>query len=457
MATIAGSQVKLNNGQLVTPSQGAWYDGQQYWGGTLSNPGQINPLSDQKGAGEQVSKEVVAQTNPNNVQFIDSQINANQIKPPVSVPTSSGSSGQLVGSLSQEAEVAKKALADLLEKQKADNAAKLAELQKTQTETLNNIGTLTTPFREDLEKTERERLYINDNYEANQKLIGELDTLLTEGNDLIRQQKDVTGLAAIRNPRIQKTMDDVASRAAVIQAVISARNGQIATATNLIDRSISSIASDRQDRLNYYNTILTLNNDKMIKLDADQVRIANEEVAAARSFLDSAQKNADYFKQLLINPTTASLMGEAGVKLTDSPEQASAKLAAASYRKEVSDLNNKMVLNGYNPVYDTSTVPADQLTKITDSKGNTYYYKSDKKVTEASSSDSYLKKLIEGTSSTTKSTASTTGTKSSTLGSASNYGLKAPQFSPAKGVGTIYQDPNTGIFWKYTASGWQLA
>jgi len=448
MATIAGSQVKLNNGQLVTPSQGAWYDGQQYWGGTLSSAGQINSLSDQKGAGEQVSKEVIAQTNPSNVQYIDSQINANQIQPPVSVPNSSGASGQLVNSLTEEAKVAKAALDQLLQKQKADNTAKLAELQKTQTETLNSIGELTTPFREDLEKTQREELYINDNFEANQKLVSELDTLLTEGNDLIKQQKEVTGLAAIRNPRIQKTMDDVASRAAVIQAVISARNGQIATAENLIDRSISSITADRQDRLNYYNTILTLNNNKMISLDSDQVRIANEEVASAKSFLDSAQKNADYFKQLLINPATASLMGAAGVKLTDTPEQVSAKLATASYRQEVSDLNNKMVLAGYNPVYDSSTVSPDLLTTVTDSKGNKYYYKSEKKATATATSDDYLKKLIGGSSSSTVT--------KSTTGSNSNSYLKPPQFSPTKGVGTIYQDPKTGIFWKYTNNGWQL-
>lgn len=450
MAIIAGSQVKLNNGQLVTPSQGAWYDGQQYWGGTLSNPGQINPFSDQKGAGEQVSNEVISQTNPNNVQFINSQIGANQINPPVSVPNSSGASGQLVNSLIQEAETAKKNLEALLTKQKEENAAKLADLKKTQTETLASVKELTTPFREDLEKTQRESLHINENFEANQKLIGELDTLLTEGNELIKQQKEVTGLAAIRNPRIQKTMDDVASRAAVIQAVISARNGQISTATNLIDRSMSSITADRQDRLNYYNTILTLNNNKMIALDADQVRIAQEEVAAAKSFLDSAQRNSDYFKQLLVNPTTASLMGEAGVKLTDTPEQVSAKLSAASYRREVSDMNNKMVLAGYQSVYDTSTVPADQLTKVTDSKGNSYYYKNVEKASgSASSSDTYLKKLIEGSSSgTTKSTSSTTG-------AATNYGLKTPQFSPAKGIGTIYQDGN-GIFWKFTENGWKL-
>lgn len=73
MAVVAGGQVKLDNGKLVTPQQGAWYDGQQYWGGTLSNPGQINTLSNQQGAGSYVSKEVVQQTNPANWDYIQKQ------------------------------------------------------------------------------------------------------------------------------------------------------------------------------------------------------------------------------------------------------------------------------------------------------------------------------------------------------------------------------------------------
>jgi hypothetical protein len=73
MATVAGGQVKLNNGQLVTPQQGGWYDGQQYWGGSLSSPGQINSQSNQQGAGQQVSNGVIAQTNPANVAYIQQQ------------------------------------------------------------------------------------------------------------------------------------------------------------------------------------------------------------------------------------------------------------------------------------------------------------------------------------------------------------------------------------------------
>ena len=42
--------------------QGGWYSGRQYWGGQLSDPGVINPLSNQVGAGQAVSAEVNAQS-----------------------------------------------------------------------------------------------------------------------------------------------------------------------------------------------------------------------------------------------------------------------------------------------------------------------------------------------------------------------------------------------------------
>lgn len=42
--------------------QGGWYEGRQYWGGTLSDPGVIHPSSNQQGSGQLVSKEVNAQS-----------------------------------------------------------------------------------------------------------------------------------------------------------------------------------------------------------------------------------------------------------------------------------------------------------------------------------------------------------------------------------------------------------
>lgn len=74
MATVvSGNQVKLNSGQTVTAQNLGWYDGQQFVNGSLGTAGYINPQSNQQGAGQAVSQPVVAQTNPNNVAFLQSQ------------------------------------------------------------------------------------------------------------------------------------------------------------------------------------------------------------------------------------------------------------------------------------------------------------------------------------------------------------------------------------------------
>lgn len=70
---INGNQIKLDDGKIVQAQQGGWYNGRQFWGGTLSSAGQINPQSNQVGAGQQVSREVVAQTNPANADFLKKQ------------------------------------------------------------------------------------------------------------------------------------------------------------------------------------------------------------------------------------------------------------------------------------------------------------------------------------------------------------------------------------------------
>lgn len=90
------NQVKLDSGKLVSAQQGGWYDGQQYWGGTLSAPGQINSQSNQIGAGQQVSNEVIAQTNPANVGYIQQQ--QQKYQAPAASPTANPFPSELIPS-----------------------------------------------------------------------------------------------------------------------------------------------------------------------------------------------------------------------------------------------------------------------------------------------------------------------------------------------------------------------
>lgn len=90
MAQVIGNKIKLDNGKLITPQTGGWYDGQQFWGGTLSAPGVINSQSNQQGAGQAVSQEVNRQSSvaqglaPTAVQTYLDKKNTAPVTPPIS-------------------------------------------------------------------------------------------------------------------------------------------------------------------------------------------------------------------------------------------------------------------------------------------------------------------------------------------------------------------------------------
>jgi len=353
--------------------KGGWYSGYQYWNGSFaSKAGQIHSQSDQPGAGKDAPT-----FSKQDASFIQSErIRASQIKAPVqvSLPSTTAQS-EFVTGLTAEADQAKQALQESITRQKSEIDTQLKGLREKEQETLGKVGNLVSPFREELEETERKRLFIDKNFEANQELVTELDSLLTEGNELIRQAQEVTGLAAVRNPRIQKAMDDVAARAGVIEAVINARNGQISVAENMIDRTVFAIASDRADQISYYETILNLNRQDILNLDSKSQKLAEEQLNIKKTDLVRAQASVDYVKQLLIDPATAALMGEAGVKLNDSVQEINSKLTQATYAREVRDMSNAVVAEGWQGVVSPTGVPTDELRILTDSKGKKHYYR----------------------------------------------------------------------------------
>ncbi len=221
-----------------------------------------------------------------------------------------------------------------LNKQVEDSKKSIEELTTLEAEGVADVGTLMQPFRQKLEEAERERLSINKNFQENQKLVNELGTLLTEGNDLIRQQKELTGLGAIRNPRISKTISDVNSRVGVIQAVMNARNGQINQAYNMIDRTIDAVNADKKDQLTYYSTLMNFyegqkddEGRKLVTLEKTKRDFLNAQIGLLQNDLAQSQENADYIKELMTDPNTALLVAKSGIKANDTPQEINAKMA----------------------------------------------------------------------------------------------------------------------------------
>lgn len=306
-------------------------------------------------------------------------------------PEAPATNANLILSAQAEADKARKSLEANYAKQKADldkqataSQKKIDELNVAVEGTITeDVNRLSTPFREQLETSERERLSVNKNFEENQKLVGELEGLLTEGNQLIEQQKGITGLSGIRNPRINQAIESVNSRAAVLQAVMAARNGQISQAGNLIDRSVEAITADRKDQLGFYSTLVnyytTLKDEegkKLVTLTSAQKDVLNNQVKLLQDDLKRTQDNAEALKEALTNPATAMAYAQAGVTLNDSTAQINAKLAKYAYTQQVAETSEAMVGKGYATLTKEQAAlkPADELIKYTDSQGKEHIF-----------------------------------------------------------------------------------
>lgn len=256
---------------------------------------------------------------------------------------------------------------------------KIDEFTAKQEGVLEEAKPLTDPFRADLEKTERDRLKVEENYFENQKLVEELDTLLSDVQSQVQAEKDRTGLASIRNPRIQKAGEEAAARVGVIEAVMASRNNQITVANNLIDRSVQAITADRTDQLNYYNTLLDFyqgskddEGAKLFQLTQQETKLINDNISLLESDLASAQANADYIKGLMLDPSTAGIVANSGVTLNDTPEQVRDKFANFEYSQEVSGQVSEMSASGYQVLSTPETIASKDpayLVRLTDSKG----------------------------------------------------------------------------------------
>lgn len=227
---------------------------------------------------------------------------------------------------------------------------------------------------------------VNDNYNANQTLISEMDALLTTGNQLIKQMQETTGLSSIMSPRIAKTMTDVAARAGVIQAVLAARNDQIGVAQNQLASSLNAISSIYGDQIDYYKGVVSYyqtrkseTNTKVQNLTSDQEVYAKAKIGVLEAELQNTQNTVNVISKAMLDPNTALAYAKSGISLTDSPQQIGQKLATYAYAKEVADTSTTMAKEGYS----TSPIAGGIPITITDSQGvQKTWYKPASKLSE---------------------------------------------------------------------------
>jgi hypothetical protein len=270
--------------------------------------------------------------------------------PEVQLPTPQAPQDNLVYAETVKGAVdsARKTLDTTLANEKSTIDTQVDALRKQQADTLAKAKPLTEPFRAELENTERRKKFVDDNFEANQRLTNELDSLLTQQNALMAQAMGGAIMSnRARQIKVNRTQQEVSARVGVIEAVMNARNNQIAQAYTAIDRSIGNIASDRNDSLNYYNTLIELDNQRILTLDNESRKITNEQISLVKGDLAKAEKTAEYVKELMLDPTTAQFMADAGVTLLDSVDEVKTKMAEQGKREDIISIKNSLVEQGY--------------------------------------------------------------------------------------------------------------
>lgn len=169
--------------------QGGWYKGRQYWNGTLSDPGVIHPQSNQIGAGQEVSKEVVQQTNPENWDYLQKLKQQQQptpiqnINPPSSNTSSLGSNTTNLSSLftqGQQPTIDIKGVYEGLFNQSEikDLQDKLSKLEQDYNAQISKIND--NPFLSEANRVGRVRKLTEDFQREAQRIRGEIATKKTD-------------------------------------------------------------------------------------------------------------------------------------------------------------------------------------------------------------------------------------------------------------------------------------
>lgn len=213
---------------------------------------------------------------------------------------------------------------------------------------------------------------LEQDFAKKRKMADELEGLLNQANATLGKEKGMPLSQRVLNARTSRTMSDISARAGVLESVFSALDGNISQAHTIINNAKDAVSASWNDSLNYYNTLLDLNNRKLVTLDEENKKIAEEEVNLIKTDIKKLEETSNYVKNLMIDPDTAQFMADAGVTLSDSIDEINEKIASQARVKEIADIKNEMVTGGYTYVpFPTSTAGLIPIT----AGGQTMYFK----------------------------------------------------------------------------------
>lgn len=198
-----------------------------------------------------------------------------------------------------------------------------------------------------LRVAEQASIALEEDFAQRRSVVSELETLLTQGNELMRQATNAPVAMSVLNKSVSKTMSDITARAGVLQAVISGLDGNLGQAHNIINNARAAVAASWQDSLAYHQTYMKLVEGGQLAKNKIYDAYAQAEINLAKERLDQLDSVANYINSLMIDPKSAAFMASAGITLNDSIEEINEKMAAQSQQEERESIINELTMSGY--------------------------------------------------------------------------------------------------------------
>ena len=272
-----------------------------------------------------------------------------------------------------EIEALNKKIADLQKEQ-------LTQIEKADPKKSEFYDQQTTILQNQLDAAELASTKLTEDFNKARELTSQLEDLNNKSFADIQAIKGVTGLAAIRIPRINEKIDQWQGRSSILQAALTGVQGNINMSYSFIDKAQQDITARRNEELGYYNALLSYYSglegteaDKLVDAQKDKKIAIQAKIDVKQAKIDSLQGVVDYVKREMINDPTR--IAGAGVNLAvDTIETINKKLNDYDYLTERREITNQQEKKGNK--YISTPAKRDRLIEqgreiitITDSRG----------------------------------------------------------------------------------------
>jgi len=145
------------------------------------------------------------------------------------------------------------------------------------------------------------------------------------------------------------------ARIATLTGTAEIIQGDIANAKDSINFMMSAINADRSEQIDAYKTLLSLSENKVISLKADEKEAVNNQMIMLQNEITQMEANKDKILELMLNYPEAIIKGK--VTITDSYEDAISKITP--FLGEIADKEYVKDIMGKYP--DANILPSDSL------------------------------------------------------------------------------------------------